>query len=53
MGSISLRVRTCVGHGEESRLVVSELEVLIGKLLAVDRLAASALRDHKQLVLIN
>lgn len=32
-----------VGHGEEERLVVLELEVLIGKLLAVDGLAAGAL----------
>ena len=32
-----------VGHGEEERLVVGELEVLVGELLAVDRLAAGAL----------
>lgn len=32
-----------IGHGEEAGLGVSELEVLILELLAVDRLAASAL----------
>ena len=32
-----------VGHGEEERLVVGELEVLVGELLAVDGLSTSAL----------
>jgi hypothetical protein len=40
---IDVRVRTCVGHGQEEGLLVPELEVLVGKLLAVDRLATSAL----------
>merc|ERR1711879_967243 len=31
-----------VGHGEEERLVVGELEVLVGELLAVDGLSTSA-----------
>lgn len=34
-----------IGHGEEEWLVVGELEVLIGKLLAVDGLSTSALFD--------
>jgi len=33
-----------IGHGEQERLVVGELEVLVGELLAVDRLAAGALK---------
>ena len=32
-----------VGHGEEEGLVVGELEVLVGKLLAVDGFAAGSL----------
>ena len=39
----NVRVRTSVGHGEETRLVVIELEVLVGELLTVDGLAASTL----------
>jgi len=35
-------VGTSVGHGEQARLVVLQLEVLIGELLAVDGLATSA-----------
>lgn len=35
-------VGTGVGHGEEERSVVTELEVLVGELVAVDGLAASA-----------
>lgn len=38
-----LRVGTSVGHGEQEGLLVLLLEVLIGKLLAVDGLATSAL----------
>ena len=38
-----LRARTGVGHGQQSRFGVLELEVLVGKLLAVDGLATSAL----------
>lgn len=34
-----------IGHGEQERLVVGELEVLVGELLTVDRLAASTLDD--------
>ena len=37
------RVGTGVGHGEQARLRVLQLEVLIGELLAVDGLAARAL----------
>ena len=37
------RVRASIGHGEKAGLVVPQLEVLIGKLLAVDGLAAGAL----------
>ena len=36
-------VRAGVGHRQEERLVVSKLEVLVGELLAIDGLAASAL----------
>jgi hypothetical protein len=43
LGGVSLRVGTSVGHGEESRLGVELLEVLIGELLTVDGLATSAL----------
>jgi hypothetical protein len=38
-----LRVGASVGHGQQTGAVVLQLEVLIGKLLAVDGLAASAL----------
>jgi hypothetical protein len=40
---INLRVGAGVGHGQQTGAVVLQLEVLIGKLLAVDGLAASAL----------
>ena len=40
----NLRVGAGVGHGQEERLVVGELEVLIGELLAVDGLATGALQ---------
>lgn len=43
MGSFSVRVGASVGHGEKERLVVGELEVLVGELLAVDGLSTSAL----------
>lgn len=42
-GEESLRVRASVGHGQEEGLVVAELEILVGELLAVDGLAAGAL----------
>lgn len=42
-GRSNLRVGAGVSHGQEERLVVSQLEVLIRKLLAVDGLAAGAL----------
>ena len=35
-------VRTSVGHGQQARLVVLQLEVLVGELLAVDGLATRA-----------
>lgn len=38
-----LRVGTRIGHGQESRLVVHALEVLIGKFLAIDGDATGAL----------
>ena len=40
---MSVRVGAGVGHGEEERLLVGELEVLVLELLAVDGLSASAL----------
>lgn len=39
----NLRVGAGVSHGQQTGAVVLQLEVLIGKLLAVDGLAASAL----------
>lgn len=38
-----LRVRTSVGHGQQTGAAVLLVEVLIGKLLAIDRLATGAL----------
>lgn len=38
-------VRAGVGHGEKEGPVVLELEVLVGKLLAVDGLSTGALRN--------
>lgn len=40
---VNIRVGAGVGHGEHERLVVGELEVLVGELLTVDGLATSAL----------
>ena len=40
-----LRVWSSVGHGEKSWLGVLLLEVLIGELVTVDRLATGALRS--------
>lgn len=40
---VNERVGTSVGHGQQTGLVVGELEVLISELLAVDGLATSAL----------
>jgi len=40
---VDIRVGAGVGHGEHERLLVGELEVLVGELLAVDGLATSAL----------
>jgi hypothetical protein len=42
-GCESLRVGTGVGHGQKEGLVVLHLEVLVGKLLAIDGLATRAL----------
>jgi hypothetical protein len=42
-----LRVGTSVGHGEETRLGMELLEVLVGELLTVDGLATSALYHCK------
>ena len=36
MENLNIRVRTSVGHGEKTRSGVLLLEVLIGKLLAVN-----------------
>lgn len=41
---MNIRVGAGVGHGEHERLLVGELEVLVGELLTVDGLATSALR---------
>ena len=38
-----------VGHGEETLLRVLELEVLVGELLAIDRLATSACKCIRRL----
>jgi hypothetical protein len=38
-----VRVGPCIGHGQEEGLCVLELEVLVGKLVAVDGLAAGTL----------
>lgn len=40
---MDVRVRASIGHGEEEGPVVLQLEVLVGKLLAVNGLASSAL----------
>jgi chromosome condensin MukBEF MukE localization factor len=40
---VGLRVGTSVGHGEKTRALVADLEVLVGKLLAVDGLSTGAL----------
>lgn len=39
----NVRVGAGVGHGEEEWAIVPQLEVLVGKLLAIDRLASSAI----------
>ena len=43
-----VRVRAGVGHGEQERLVVGELEVLVGELFTVDGLSTSALEGECQ-----
>jgi len=40
---VNIRVGSSVGHGQKEGLLVSELKVLVGKLLAIDRLATGAL----------
>jgi hypothetical protein len=40
---MDVRVGTSVSHGQEEGLGVLELEVLVGKLLAIDGLATRAL----------
>jgi hypothetical protein len=40
---VILRVLASVGHGQQTRLGVAQLEVLIGELVAVDGLAAGSL----------
>jgi len=40
-------VGASVGHGQQERTVVPELEVLVGKLLAIDGLAAGAVATSK------
>ena len=42
-----LRVGASVGHGQQTGLLVLELEVLISELLAVDGLATSALNSNE------
>lgn len=44
-GKENSRVRTSVGHGEDTRLGVLDVEVLIGELLAVDGTATSTLEQ--------
>jgi hypothetical protein len=48
---MNIRVGAGVGHGEHERLLVGELEVLVGELLTVDGLATSALIWTVSLVL--
>jgi hypothetical protein len=48
---MNVRVGAGVGHGEHERLLVGELEVLVGELLTVDGLATSALIWTVSLVL--
>lgn len=42
--SNDVRVGAGVGHGQQARLGVPQLEVLVGELLAVDGLATGTLR---------
>jgi hypothetical protein len=42
--AIDVRVGSGIGHGQQKGLLVPQLEVFVGKLLAVDGLATSALR---------
>lgn len=42
------RIGSSVGHGEDTRLGVGSLEVLVCELLTVDRLSTSALFDYRQ-----
>lgn len=44
----NLRVWTGVCHGEDTRLVVLELEVLVGELLTPDGSATSALSRKRR-----
>lgn len=41
-----LRVGTSVGHGEKTRALVADLEVLVGELLTVDGLSTGTLDKH-------
>jgi hypothetical protein len=43
----SLRDGSSIGHGQEERLVVLQLEVLVGELLAVDGAATGALDGQR------
>lgn len=45
LGVRNIRVGAGVGHGQQTRLGVLEVEVLVGKLLAVNGLATSALES--------
>jgi hypothetical protein len=48
-----LRVGASVGHGQEELLVVLELEVLIGELIAVDGATTSTLFRRKSGIISN
>jgi hypothetical protein len=41
--TVYVRVGSSIGHGQEEGLLVPQLEVLVGKLLAIDGLATGAL----------
>jgi hypothetical protein len=46
---LTVGVLAGVGHGEEERLVVAELEVLVGELVAVDGLWVSKVQKELEL----
>merc|ERR1719414_145313 len=43
----TVRVRACIGHGEDARAFVLQCEILIRKLRSIDGLAASAISSSE------